>query len=34
LVIFEARGVEPGHEFAVDGAGYGQVFVAFVELLL
>jgi hypothetical protein len=26
--------VEPGHEFAVGGAGGGEVFVAFVELLL
>jgi len=26
--------VESGHEFAVGGAGCGEVFVAFVELLL
>ena len=25
--------VEPGHEFSVGGAGGGEVFVAFVELL-
>jgi hypothetical protein len=26
--------VEPGHEFAVSGAGRSEIFVAFVELLL
>jgi len=26
--------VDPGHEFAVGGAGGGEVFVAFVKLLL
>ena len=29
-----ARRVQSGHEFSVGGAGGGQVFVAFVELLL
>jgi hypothetical protein len=27
-------GVEAGHEFAVGGAGGGEVFIAFVEILL
>ena len=30
--LLAVGGVEPGHEFAVGGAGGGEVFVAFVEL--